>query len=64
MESDSMKFIRRADTSKYLEIQTVTIGSGGGSYDVTNLLKGDDLEAFEFEVEGRRFVLLGFESKD
>lgn len=56
-----MKFIRRVDKSDYLEDQIVTIGSGGGSDTIENLLIGSDLEAYEFEVEGRRFVLLGYE---
>lgn len=63
MDSD-IKFIRRVDTTKYLEDQTVTIGSGGGSDSVENLLIGGDLEAYEFEIEGKRFVLLGYPTKD
>lgn len=62
MDNDSKKltFIRRANAATYLENQTVSIGAGGGSVDVTNLLKGDDVEAFEFELDGERLILLGF----
>lgn len=67
MEPQPIKFLRRVNKADYLENQiiNITIGAGGGSDSdtVENLLKGADLEAYEFEIEGKRFVLLGFESK-
>ena len=59
-----MKFIRRTTTSDYIEDQTVTIGAGGGSDNVENLLKGTDLEALEVELDdGSVYVLVGFKRK-
>lgn len=63
MKPETLKFLRRVPKADYLENQTVTIGAGGGSDTVENLLKGADLQAYEFELEGKRVVLLGFESK-
>lgn len=64
VNASSPKFIRRVDPSVYIENQTVNIGSGGGSDTVENLLIGDELLAYEFEIEGQRIVLLGFETKN
>lgn len=61
---NSPKFIRRVDPTVYLEDQTISIGSGGGTDTIENLLIGDELNAYEFEIEGRRIVLLGFETKN
>jgi len=51
----------------YLEDQSISItigGDGGTDTDtIENLLKGSDLIAYECEIEGKRVVLLGFESK-
>lgn len=63
-QPQNVTFNRRVDASDYLEDQDVTIGSGGGTDTVENLLKGSDLIAYECEIEGKRVVLLGFESKN
>ena len=66
-QPQNVTFIRRVGAADYLENQTisVTIGSGGGSDTdiIENLLRGTDLIAYECEIEGKRVVLLGFESK-
>lgn len=59
-----LKFIRRKNIADYLEDQSVTIGAGGGSDTVENLLIGTDMAAYEVEIEGKRVVLVGFEPKD
>ena len=63
----NINFLRRVDVADYLEDQdvSISIGSGGGTDTDTieNLLKGADLIAYECEIEGKRVVLLGFESK-
>lgn len=63
VNQQNITFTRRVPVADYLENQDVTIGSGGGTDTVENLLKGSDLIAYECEIEGRRVVLLGFESK-
>lgn len=57
-----MKFLRRLAKNEYIENQTVTIGSGGGSDIVENLPKNPDT-ALEVEIEGKRYVLLAYERK-
>jgi hypothetical protein len=55
-----MRFIRRANKADFLENQTITIGSGGGSDDVTNIPKEADT-AIEMQLEdGSTVVLLGY----
>mgnify|MGYP003116308579 CR=1 FL=1 len=63
MEFETLKFIRREPITDYIEDQVVNIGSGGGSDTIENLLKGADLEAFEFELEGKSIILVGFQRK-
>jgi len=63
VNQQNITFTRRVPVADYLEDQTVTIGDSGGSDTIENLLKGSDLIAYECELEGRRVVLLGFESK-
>lgn len=62
MQGQPVTFIKRVNKNNYLEDQTVSTSSSSAT--ITDLLIGDDLEAFEFEIEGRRFILLGYESKD
>lgn len=58
-----MKFIRRANKSSFIENQTVTIGSGGGSDTVENLPKAPD-EALEVEMDdGSVYVVLAYKRK-
>lgn len=63
---EQAKFIRRVNIDDYMGIQTVsiTIGSGGGtdSDDVENvpLVAGT---AYEFEIEGKRVVFIGYETQ-
>ena len=59
-----IKFIRRKNIADYTENQSVTIGAGGGSDTVENLLKGSNLSAYEVDIEGKRVVLVGFEPID
>jgi hypothetical protein len=55
-----MKFIRRANKTEYIENQTVTIGSGGGSDTVENLPKAADT-ALEVQLDdGSIVVILGY----
>lgn len=63
-EKQNITFLRRADPASYLENQTVTIPTGGGTDTIENLLIGTDLLAYECEIEGKRVVLLGFEAKN
>jgi len=67
VQAQQITFLRRVDVADYLEDQSVSItigGDGGTDTDtIENLLKGADLIAYECELEGRRVVLLGFESK-
>lgn len=63
-EKQNIEFIRRVDPSSYLEDQVVSIGAGGGSDTIENLLIGTDLKGYEVMIEGKRVVLLGFESKE
>lgn len=63
---EQAKFIRRVNINDYMGTQTVsiTIGAGGGSDtdDVENvpLIAGT---AYEFEIEGKRVVFIGYETK-
>lgn len=58
-----MKFLRRANTSNYIEDQTVSIGGGGGSDIVENLPKAPD-EALEIEMDdGSVYVVLAYKRK-
>lgn len=59
---EPIKPLRKVDETDYIEDQTVTIGAGGGSDDVTDVPKTPDI-ALEFEWEGRRYVLLAYETK-
>lgn len=67
VNQQNITFTRRVPVSDYLENQdiSITIGAGGGTDTdtVENLLKSSDLIAYECEIEGKRVVLLGFESK-
>jgi len=55
-----MKFIRRANKTEYIENQTVTIGSGGGSDTIENLPKTADT-ALEVQLDdGSIVVILGY----
>ena len=58
-----LKFLRRVDQTDYLEDQTVTIGSGGGSDTVENLPISTDVVAIEVDVEGVRYVVLAHPTK-
>lgn len=59
-----MKFVRRVDPANYLEDQSISIPTGGGSDTIENLLIGTELKGYEIEIEGKRVVLLGYESKE
>ena len=58
-----MEFIRKVDYTDYLADQTVTIGSGGGSDIVEDVPTVVGLKAYEFLIEGRRVVLLGYDTQ-
>lgn len=55
-------FIRRLSKADYIENQSVSIGAGGGSDTIENLPKNPDT-ALEFEIEGKRYVILAYERK-
>ena len=57
-----MRFIRRVTPSDYLETRNFT-DSGGDNVNVTELPIASDIEALEVEIEGRRYVLLAYETK-
>lgn len=63
---ENAKFIRRVDVTDYMGTQSVsiTIGAGGGTDtdDVENvpLVAGT---AYEFDIEGRRVVFIGYETQ-
>lgn len=58
-----MKSIRRVNKSLYIENQTVTIGSGGGTDTIENLPKAANT-AIEVELDdGTVVVLLGYTRK-
>ena len=64
---EPIKVIRRVDKTDYLENQTVsiTIGAGGGTdTDTVENLPKNPTEALEVEWEGRRYVLLAYETKN
>lgn len=58
--SKNIKFLRRVDYTDYLADQTVP--SGGG--DVTNVPITTGLTAYEVEIDGRRVVLLGYDTQN
>lgn len=60
---ENAKFIRRVNTGDYVGTNTVsiTIGVGGGTdtYDVENVpLQAG--QAYEFEIEGKRVIFIGY----
>lgn len=61
---EKAKFIRRVNIDNYVEdhVVSITIGAGGGTATDTvenvPLAKGT---AYEFEIEGRRVVFIGYE---
>lgn len=58
-----MKFIRRANKADYIENQTVTIGSGGGTDTIENIPKEADT-ALEIELDdGNTYVVLAYQRK-
>ena len=59
---EQAKFLRRVNINDYYGTQTVTIGSGGGSDDIENVpvITGT---AYEFEIEGKRVVFIGYETR-
>lgn len=60
---ENAKFIRRVNRDDYMGDQTVTIGAGGGTYDVENVpLQAGT--AYEFEIEGKRVVFIGYETQN
>lgn len=54
-----MKFLRRVNYESYIDNQT--IGDGGGT--VTDVPKEPSV-ALEVEIEGKRYVLLGYETQN
>lgn len=57
---ENAKFIRRVDVTNYMGDQTVSIGAGGGSDTVENVpLQAGT--AYEFDIEGKRVVFIGYE---
>lgn len=54
-----IKFIRRVDYTDYVADQS--IGAGGGT--VNNVPTVIGLTAYEVEIEGRRVVLLGYDTQ-
>lgn len=60
---ENAKFIRRVNRDDYMGTQTVTIGVGGGSDDVDNVPLQAGV-AYEFEIEGRRVVFIGYETQN
>ncbi len=62
MEPETLKFIRRGKTTDYLSDQAFSVA--GASVTVEDMLIGADLQAYEFELEGKRVVLLGYEAKN
>ena len=64
---ENVKFLRRVNIDDYAGTQTVsiTIGSDGGTDtdDVTNVPKQGGT-AYEFEIEGRRVVFIGYETQN
>lgn len=58
-----MKFLRRLDPTEYVADQTVTIGSGGGSFDVLDIPTAPDT-ALEIEGDdGNVYVVLAYKRK-
>ena len=63
---ENAKFLRRVDIDDYYGTNTVSISipSGGGTdtHDVENipLVAGT---AYEFEIEGKRIVFIGYETR-
>jgi len=57
-----MEFIRRVTKEDYISDQTVTIGVGGGS-DTVEDIPNIPSEALEIEIEGKRYVILAYETK-
>lgn len=63
---EKAKFIRTVDINNFVEDHevSITIGSGGGTATDTvenvPLSKG---KAYEFEIEGRRVVFIGYDAK-
>lgn len=60
---ENAKFIRRANITDYAGDQTVTIGSGGGSDTVENVPLQQGV-AYEFEIEGKRVVFIGYDREN
>ena len=60
---ENAKFIRRVNIDDYMGTQTVTIPDGGGNDDVENVpvIAGT---AYEFEIEGKRIVFIGYETRE
>ena len=60
---ENAKFLRRVNIDDYFGTQTVTIGDSGGSYNVENIpvIAGT---AYEFEIEGKRIVFIGYETRE
>lgn len=58
-----MKYVRRVTKADYIEDQTVSIGSGGGTDTVENLPKIAD-DALEIELDdGSVYVVLAYKRK-
>lgn len=60
---ENAKYLGRVAHTPYLEDKTVSIGAGGGSDTVENVPKVPTA-AYEFEIDGKRIVFLGYEHKD
>ena len=54
-----MKFLRRVNKEDYITDQTIGVG-GGTVTDVPD----EPSEAIEVEIEGRRYVILAYETKN
>jgi hypothetical protein len=59
---ENIQFLKRVAYTDYIADQTVTIGSGGGTDTVEDIPKPPSV-ALEVEIEGKRFVLLAYETK-
>ena len=58
-----MRFIRRTNLDDYTKTETVSIGSGGGSYNIDDLPEAFD-EGIEVEMDdGSVYVLLAYKRK-
>jgi len=66
---EQAKFLRRVNIDDYFGTNqvSITIGEGGGTdtYDVENIpLETVAGTAYEFEIEGKRIVFIGYETRN